>query len=261
MKKRDIVFKIKENIRIAPKTYKIVLEGDTSAITNPGQFVNILIESKFLRRPISVGDYSNGNHGMLTLFYDVVGEGTSQIAEMKAGERLTALTGLGNGFDLSIQTLRPALIGGGIGVAPLLALARQLVSMGKKPIAFLGFNAGKDVVLENELSELGVEVIVSTADGSRGVKGFVTDSYAEYISDAEHTENGKIPDYYYACGPMPMLKALRNVMKIPGELSLDERMGCGFGACMCCSVKTVTGPKSICKDGPVFKSNELEDFN
>ncbi len=249
---RDILLKIKENTRIAPKTMKMVLEGDTCLITNPGQFVNLQLKGKYLRRPISVGEFESAEKGMLTLFYDIVGEGTAQMAEMKEGEQIQTLMGLGNGFDLDVESRFPALMGGGIGVAPLLGLGKELIAHGKKPIAFIGFNTKEDVVLERELIEAGIETVVCTVDGSYGFKGFVTDGFKNF----EISNPDKI-DYFYACGPMPMLKALSLGMKIPGELSLDERMACGFGVCMCCSVMTNDGAKRICKDGPVFKKEEL----
>lgn len=239
-----MLFDVLSNIRVAPRTWRMVLEGDTEAFSAPGQFVNIAVDGKFLRRPISVCDYEEGK---MTLLYDVVGEGTRWLSQRAGGDRLDLLVGLGNGFDIKVSCDAPALLGGGIGVAPLLNLARCLVAAGKSPVAVLGFNKGEDVVLVEELSALGVPVYVSTVDGSRGSKGFVTDALRE---------NNLNPDYFYACGPLPMLKALC-ALPIPGQLSLDERMACGFGVCMCCSLETVNGPKRICKEGPVFKKEEL----
>lgn len=238
-------FRIASNERIAAKTYRMVLEGDTSDFTAPGQFANVAIEGKFLRRPISVCDYSEGS---LTLLYDVVGDGTRQMSEMKPGTVLNLLTGLGNGFDTEVKTQRPVLVGGGIGVAPLLNLAKALRRAGKEPEIILGFNTAADVVLEKEFKDMGFRTVVTTADGSYGVKGFVTDAPG-WKEDAY--------DYFYACGPMPMLRALCGIPVITGELSLDERMACGFGVCMCCSLETRDGAKRICKDGPVFKKEEL----
>lgn len=238
-------FRIASNERIAAKTYRMVLEGDTSDFTAPGQFANVAIEGKFLRRPISVCDYSEGS---LTLLYDVVGEGTLQMSGMKSGTVLNLLTGLGNGFDTEAKTQRPVLVGGGIGVAPLLNLAKSLRRAGKEPEIILGFNTAADVVLEKEFMDMGFSTVVTTADGSYGLKGFVT--------DAPGWEEGAY-DYFYACGPMPMLRALCGIPVITGELSLDERMACGFGVCMCCSLETRDGAKRICKDGPVFKKEEL----
>lgn len=249
---RDCLLSIKENVRIAPKTWKMVLTGNTSQITCPGQFVNLKLNGKFLRRPISVGDYTTAERGELTLYYDVVGEGTAILSEMKPEEKILTLTGLGNGFNVEADTSNPALVGGGIGVAPLMALAKALLAKGKRPVAFLGFNTAEDVVLEKELSALGIPTVVSTADGTAGIKGFVTDAIALY-----ETEHPGYLDYFYACGPIPMLKALSSATDLPGELSLDERMGCGFGACMCCSVMTADGARSICKDGPVFGKEQL----
>lgn len=238
-------FRIASNERIAAKTYRMVLEGDTSDFTAPGQFANVAVEGKFLRRPISVCDYSEG---LLTLLYDVVGDGTRQMSEMKPGTVLNLLTGLGNGFDTEAKTQRPVLVGGGIGVAPLLNLAKALRLAGKEPEIILGFNTSADVVLEKEFKDMGFSTVVTTADGSYGLKGFVTD--APGWKECAY-------DYFYACGPMPMLRALCGIPVITGELSLDERMACGFGVCMCCSLETRDGAKRICKDGPVFKKEEL----
>lgn len=239
------IFTIISNERVAQKTWKMVLKGDTSSFTTPGQFANIALEGKYLRRPISVCDYDAET---LTLLYDVVGEGTAQMSEMKSGEELNILTGLGNGFDITAECKRPVLVGGGIGVAPLLNLAKSMRAAGKEPEVVLGFNTADDVVLEKELTDLGFRTIVTTADGSYGIKGFVT--------DALRGEN-MIYDYFYACGPLPMMRALCNELPIPGQLSLDERMACGFGICMCCSLETRNGAKRICKDGPVFLKEEL----
>lgn len=239
------IFTIISNERVAQKTWRMVLKGDTSAFTTPGQFANIALAGKYLRRPISVCDYDAET---LTLLYDVVGEGTAQMSEMKEGEELNLLTGLGNGFDITADCKRPVLVGGGIGVAPLLNLAKAMREAGKEPEVVLGFNTADDVVLEKELTELGFRTIVTTADGSYGIKGFVT--------DALRGEN-MIYDYFYACGPLPMMRALCNELPISGQLSLDERMACGFGICMCCSLETRNGAKRICKDGPVFLKEEL----
>lgn len=239
------IFTIISNERVAQKTWRMVLKGDTSAFTTPGQFTNIALAGKYLRRPISVCDYDAET---LTLLYDVVGEGTAQMSEMKSGEELNILTGLGNGFDITADCKRPLLVGGGIGVAPLLNLAKAMREAGKEPEVVLGFNTADDVVLEKELTELGFRTIVTTADGSYGIKGFVT--------DALRGEN-MIYDYFYACGPLPMMRALCNELPISGQLSLDERMACGFGICMCCSLETRNCAKRICKDGPVFLKEEL----
>lgn len=239
------IFTIISNERVAQKTWRMVLKGDTSAFTTPGQFANIALAGKYLRRPISVCDYDAET---LTLLYDVVGEGTAQMSEMKSGEELNILTGLGNGFDITADCKRPVLVGGGIGVAPLLNLAKAMREAGKEPEVVLGFNTADDVVLEKELTELGFRTIVTTADGSYGIKGFVT--------DALRGEN-MIYDYFYACGPLPMMRALCNELPISGQLSLDERMACGFGICMCCSLETRNCAKRICKDGPVFLKEEL----
>lgn len=227
------------------KTWKMRLKGDTREITRAGQFVNLLIDGKYLRRPISVSDYTDGE---LILLYDVVGKGTKAISEMKEGTQINTLTGLGNGFDEDASVERPLLLGGGIGCAPLLNLARKLQARGINPTVILGFNTAADVVMTEDFQKIGIEVIICTVDGSEGVKGFVTDAVKELPFSA---------DYFYACGPMPMLRAVCTGLDITGEVSLESRMGCGFGACMCCSLETVDSAKRICKDGPVFRKEEL----
>lgn len=244
---KDTDMRVAENIRVARKTWRMRLEGDTTPLSRPGQFVNIRLDDKYLRRPISVADYGQG---WITLYYDVVGEGTEEMSRIYTG-KLRVLVGLGNGFDTGRSGDSPLLIAGGIGSAPMLGLARKLTEEGKKVTAILGYNTAADIVMRKELEELGVEVVVSTADGSEGIKGFVTDAFRQL------SEEGREFSYYYACGPMPMLRAVGTGIKLPGELSLDERMGCGYGACMCCSIQTRSGAKRICKDGPVFQNTEL----
>ena len=235
---------IEENIKIAKDIYKMILSGDTSYITAPGQFINIEIDGFYLRRPISVCDYDDKT---ITIIYKVVGNGTEKLATYSKGIVLDILTGLGNGFDINVSGEKPLLIGGGVGCPPMYNLCKKLVKQNKKPVVVLGFNSKEDVFYEEEFKNLGAEVYISTADGSYGVKGFVTD----VIKDLnEYT-------YYYACGPIPMLKAIYDTAKGTGELSFEERMGCGFGACMGCSCKTKYGNKRICKDGPVLKKEEI----
>ncbi len=238
-------FRVVSNRKVAAKTWELALEGDTSDFMAPGQFVNISVAGKYLRRPISVCDIS-GNR--LTLLYDVVGEGTEVMSEMKPGDTADVLTGLGNGFSLAVKTDKPLLVGGGIGCAPLLMLARSLCKEGKRPVVVLGFNTAADVVLKKEFEDMGLDVYVSTADGSEGTRGFVTDAIAEKNPDF---------DYFYTCGPLPMLRALCERLAQPGELSLESRMACGFGICMCCVLETRSGLKGICKAGPVFPKDEL----
>lgn len=221
------------------------IEGDTTSLTAPGQFVNIAVDGKFLRRPISVSDFGDG---VITLLYDIVGEGTEWLSHRRPGDTLDILSGLGNGFSLDYVPERPVLLGGGIGAAPMLKLAKELVRLGSKPTVILGHNTSADVVMTGMLLDAGAEVLVATVDGSAGTKGFVTDVIRE------HNLN---PDYFYACGPLPMMRALCDSLDCDGQLSLDERMGCGFGACMCCSLQTRTGNKRICKEGPVFFKNDL----
>ncbi|MCM1377152.1 MAG: dihydroorotate dehydrogenase electron transfer subunit [Clostridium sp.] len=250
-----MMYFIKENKQIGRKTWRMQLQGDVSHINTPGQFVNISVPGKFLRRPISIADWNMADDSLL-LLYDVVGAGTEIMSEMKSGERLDVLCPLGNGFDTSVELHRPILLGGGIGCAPMLGLARELKEKGKEPTVALGFNTRADVILREELEALGIAFHVATADGSEGVQGFVTDLYQELSEKREPI--GELPfDYFYACGPNPMLKAVCQKLDIPGEVSLDERMGCGFGACMGCTIKTVDGPKRTCKEGPVFKTEKL----
>ena len=240
------IYKILANEPLTASVWRMVLEGDTEWIVRPGQFVNIALEGRYLRRPISVCDY---NERTLTLNYKVVGEGTARLSEMKTGEKLDLLTGLGNGFDPDAECRRPLLVGGGVGVPPLYNLAKKLIDKGRKVTVVLGFNTASEVFYEEEFRALGAEVFVTTADGTHGIKGFVTTAIAEKKPDF---------DYFYACGPLPMLRALSDATgDIPGELSFEERMGCGFGACMGCTCETTHGSKRVCKDGPVFTKEEI----
>ncbi len=236
------MFIIEENIKIAKDVYKMILSGNTEKITAPGQFVNIKLEGKYLRRPISVCDWEDG---MLTLIYKVVGSGTEQMCKMGKGEKLDLLTGLGNGFDTSKSGEKPLLIGGGVGVPPMYGLCKKLIAEGKKVSVVLGFNSAEDVFYKEEFENIGAQVFVSTVDGSFGTKGFVTDILPEGYT------------YFYTCGPEPMLKSVYAKTNTSGQLSFEERMGCGFGACMGCSCKTKYGDKRICKDGPVMVKEEI----
>ncbi|MBQ9980214.1 MAG: dihydroorotate dehydrogenase electron transfer subunit [Oscillospiraceae bacterium] len=237
------IFEIIENRSIAKDVCLMRLTGDTSAITAPGQFVNIELEGFYLRRPISVCDWE---YGVLTIIYKVVGKGTEKMSAMTAGEKLELLTGLGNGYDMTLSGERPLLVGGGAGVPPMYGLCRRLTAQGKRPTVILGFNTAADVFFAEEFKALGANVIVTTVDGGVGVKGFVTDA----MKELEYS-------YFYSCGPEPMLKALYNASATEGQLSFEERMGCGFGACMGCTCKTKYGNKRICKDGPVLKKEEV----
>lgn len=236
------VYKILSNTSLTKDVYKMILEGDTGFITAPGQFINIALEGKFLRRPISVCDYDDTT---ITIIYKVVGEGTAQMKELSAGAKLDVLTGLGNGYDITKST-KPLLIGGGVGVPPMYNLAKALIKSGQNPVVVLGFNTKAEIFYEDEFKALGCKTIVATADGSYGVKGFVTDAMA----DLDY-------DYFYTCGPLPMFKAVYNATEVSGQFSFEERMGCGFGACMGCSCKTKYGNKRICKDGPVLLKEEI----
>lgn len=236
------IFKIIENTPLTDSVYKMVLSGDVSAITAPGQFVNILLDGLYLRRPISVCDLGENT---LTILYKIVGKGTKQLSQMKEGN-MDLLTGLGNGYDLSVSGECPVLIGGGVGVPPMYLLAKRLLGMGKKVRVILGFNTVSEKFYEEEFKKLGAEVFVTTVDGSYGTKGFVT----EILKDLEYS-------YFYTCGPEPMLKAVFAATKTSGQMSFEKRMGCGFGACMGCSCKTITGYKRICKEGPVMLKEEI----
>ena len=240
---KQSIFEIISNEALTDSVYKMVLGGDTSAITAPGQFVNIQLSGKFLRRPISVCDYDEKT---LTIVYKVVGKGTAQMAAMAAGESLDILTGLGNGYDLSLSGDRPVLLGGGVGVPPMYNLAKKLIAEDKKVSVILGFNTKSEIFYEEEFKKLGCKVTVTTVDGSYGVKGFVTTA----LEAMDYT-------YFYTCGPEPMLKAVYKTSKTSGQMSFEERMGCGFGACMGCSCKTLTRYKRICKEGPVMKKEEI----
>ena len=235
-------FAIIDNIALTDNVYKMTLQGDTSAIIAPGQFVNIKLDGLFLRRPISVCDVEGD---ILTIIYKAVGKGTAQMAQMKAGT-LDVLTGLGNGYDLSLSGDHPVLLGGGVGVPPMYLLAKKLLAEGKKVSVILGFNTKSEVFYEKEFLALGADVTVTTVDGSYGLKGFVTDA----LKNMDYT-------YFYTCGPEPMLKAVYKASKSSGQMSFEKRMGCGFGACMGCSCKTITGYKRICKEGPVMKKEEI----
>ena len=236
------IFEILSNTPLTDSVYKMVLSGDTSAVTNCGQFVNIQLAGKFLRRPISVCDYDEST---LTIIYKAVGSGTEQMSAMIPGEKLDILTGLGNGYDISLSGDHPVLLGGGVGVPPMYNLAKKLVDQGKKVTVILGFNTQSEIFYENEFKALGCDVAVTTVDGSYGIKGFVTDALPVSYS------------YFYTCGPEPMLKAVYKATSTSGQMSFEERMGCGFGACMGCSCKTLTGYKRICKEGPVMKKEEI----
>lgn len=237
------VYTILEQEKLTDSVFRLRLAGDVSALTAPGQFVNIRLDGNFLRRPISVSDWDGES---FTLLYKVVGAGTKQLSEMKPGSALDVLTGLGNGFDVSDAGENPLLLGGGIGAAPLFRLAKDLIAAGKSVTVILGFNTADEIFYETEFRALGAQVITATADGSRGAKGFVTDA----AKGIDHS-------YYYACGPEPMLKAVFRAVSGDGQLSFEERMGCGFGACMGCTCRTVTGWKRICREGPVLRKGEI----
>ena len=237
------IFTVTENVALTDSVFRMRLSGDTEAITAPGQFVNLLIDGLYLRRPISVCDCEAG---LLTLVYKVVGKGTEKMSEMPVGTQIDILTGLGNGYDTTLAGDAPLLIGGGVGVPPLYLLAKQLIAQGRRVTVILGFNTASEIFYEEEFRALGAEVRVATVDGSRGTRGFVTDA----MKDLEYT-------HFYTCGPEPMLKAVWRASVTSGQMSFEERMGCGFGACMGCSCKTKYGNKRICRDGPVLEREEI----
>lgn len=237
------IYTVVSNTALTDSVYKMVIEGDTSALTAPGQFINLTVDGCFLRRPISVFDWDDKS---ITIIYKVVGEGTEKMSQWQKGYKCDILTGLGNGFNMSRSGETPLLIGGGVGIPPLYGLCKRLINQGKKPTVILGFNKESEIFAKQEFENLGAAVIVATADGSVGVKGFVTDAMKELTYS-----------YFYTCGPMPMFKAIEKTALGSGEYSFEERMGCGFGACMGCSCKTKYGNKRICKDGPVLQREEI----
>ena len=239
---KDSLFTFSEQRQLTESVFEMKLTGDTSAITRPGQFVNLRLDGLYLRRPISVCNLE-GNR--LTLVYKVVGKGTAQLSKLQPGQQLPVLTGLGNGYDTALSGARPLLIGGGVGVPPLYLLAKRLRAEDKQVCVILGFNTASELFYLQEFQALGCEVRVTTVDGSLGVKGFVTDALPERYT------------HVYTCGPEPMLKAVYRSIQSGGSFSFEKRMGCGFGACMGCSCKTITGYKRICKEGPVLQKEEI----
>ena len=240
---KKVIYTISSNEKLTENVYRMVLSGDTSAVTASGQFINILLEGLYLRRPISIFDCKENE---LSIIYKVVGTGTEKMAGLPAGTELDCLVGLGNGFDTSVSGDKPVVLGGGVGVPPMFYLAKKLIEEGKQVTAILGFNKADEIFCKEDFEAIGAKTIIATADGSIGVKGFVTDA----LKDVDYT-------YFYTCGPEPMLKAVYNSTETSGQLSFEERMGCGFGACMGCSCKTKYGNKRICKDGPVLVKEEI----
>lgn len=237
------IYEIISNKQLTESIFEMILKGDTSSITAPGQFINIKLDGFYLRRPISICDYDDST---ITIIYKVVGDGTEVMSKMYSGEKLDVLCGLGNGFDTSKSMDKPVLIGGGVGVPPMYNLCKKLIAEGKKVTVILGFNKKDEIFYEDDFKKLGADVKVTTVDGSYGIKGFVTDA----LKETEYT-------YFYTCGPMPMFKAIESTATTSGQYSFEERMGCGFGACMGCSCKTKYGNKRICKDGPVLTREEI----
>ena len=243
MSQKQGIYRVVSNQALTPLIYRMVLEGDTSALCATGQFVNLKIDGLYLRRPISVCDWDDNT---ITLIYKVVGKGTEIMAKAVPGQEFDVLTGLGNGYNTEKSGNKPLLLGGGVGIPPLYALCKKLIAQGKKPTVILGFNKQDEIFLADEFRALGADVIIATADGSVGIKGFVTDA----MKDVDY-------DYFYTCGPMPMFRAIEAVATTSGQYSFEERMGCGFGACMGCSCKTKYGNKRICRDGPVLEREEI----
>ena len=237
---RQVIYTILENIPLTASVYRMVLAGDVSLITAPGQFVNLRLDGLYLRRPISVCDVDGD---ALTLIYKVVGNGTEQLSNMASGDTLDCLTGLGNGYDVAACPAAPVLVGGGVGVPPLYGLAKRLLAAGKKPSVILGFNTAEEIFYDMQFAALGVPVSVTTADGTAGTKGFVTAAL-------------KPGAYLCACGPEPMLRAVHAAASA-GQFSFEARMACGFGACMGCTCETANGYKRICRDGPVLSYDEI----
>ena len=237
------IYTILENVKLTDTVMRMSLLGDTSAITASGQFINIKLEGKYLRRPISICDYDDEK---IVIVYKIVGVGTEQMAELSVGDKLDVLVGLGNGYNTDKSGEKPLLIGGGVGIPPLYNLCKKLIAKGVTPTVILGFNTADEIFLKEDFEKLGVKTIITTVDGSFGVNGFVTDA----MKDIDYT-------YFYTCGPMPMFKAIETTAVTSGQYSFEERMGCGFGACMGCSCKTKYGNKRICKDGPVLEREEI----
>lgn len=245
IRNRDTKFTVIDNRPIGANTMMMLLEGPTDEFTAPGQFINIAVPGFTLRRPISVCDIDGDT---LTIVYDIVGHGTEALSEMAPGTVLDILPALGNGFDMSRCGERPVLLGGGVGCPPIYSLAKNMIEADILPTVVLGFNSDDRMIMIEQFENLDIPFYVATVDGSYGSKGYVTDVIREEALN---------PDYFYACGPLPMLRALCSQLAIPGQLSLEARMACGFGACMCCSLETKKGPKRICKEGPVFDKEDL----
>ena len=242
---KEVTFTVLENQPLAPRTFRMKMSGDTSAIRGSGEFVQIAVPGRFLRRPISVHDC---DWETLTIVYKVVGGGTEALSGLQPGDKLSALTGLGNNFDIEACKSRALLLGGGVGAAPLYLLAKELCAQGKEVTVILGFNTASEVMLLEDFEDLGAKVFIATMDGTAGTRGFVTDVLR--IKNLSY-------DYFYACGPKPMLRAVCGAVRAPGEVSMEERMGCGAGFCYGCSIETARGPKRVCADGPVFKKEDL----
>ncbi len=238
-------FTLEQARQLTGDVWELTLAGDTSAVTAPGQFVNLELPGKFLRRPISVCDWDEGR---LLLLVKEAGAGTRQLVRLPAGTELDTLSGLGNGFDLSAVPENAVLTGGGIGIAPLYGLAKRMIAAGRRPRAVLGFRSKADAFYREEFAALGLEVHIATEDGSLGTRGFVTD-VLKTLPEGQ---------YVLACGPTPMLKAVHALPQLSGgQFSFEARMACGFGACVGCTIQTKQGPRRVCKDGPVFQKEDI----
>jgi len=242
---KQVVFLIQSNIQIACQTWQMRLEGDSSALVSPGQFVDVAVEGFFLRRPFAARDWDAEGFDFI---YKTVGEGTEAMSRMKPGQAIDVLTGLGNGFDSDSCKGKALLISGGLGASPLFPLAKRLIAEGKTVTAILGFNTAAEAILQSEYEALGAKVHMVTMDGSLGIKGLVTDAVKEVDPSF---------DFFYTCGPKVMMKAVCETLDGPGQASLEERMGCGCGICYGCTCHTDKGPKRICADGPVFNREDI----
>ncbi|MCR5787205.1 MAG: dihydroorotate dehydrogenase electron transfer subunit [Acholeplasmatales bacterium] len=234
--------KVLENKQINNDIYLIKLEGDTSEIKNSGEFAELKLDNYYLRRPLSIHDYDSKT---VSFLYKVLGHGTRDLTRYKKGDVINTILGLGNGFN-DLNAISPLLIGGGIGMAPLLNLAKRFNEKNIRPNILLGFKNINEVCYVEEFKKYG-DVYVTTDDGSFGYCG----------NPVSFLQNNNLKfDKYYACGPLVMLKYLTKYSTL-GYVSLEARMGCGIGACMGCSIETKNGIKRVCKEGPVFDADEV----
>lgn len=254
MKYTQGTYVITEKQAIARETYSFTIScPEVAAAAQPGQFVHIRVKGFTLRRPISICGIDK-EAGTLRIVFEIRGEGTSAIAGLNKGDLIDMLAPLGHGFTVSDSFKRVILIGGGIGTPPMLPLAKHY---GDKATAISGFRSASAVILQEDFRRTGAQTILCTDDGTLGIHGFVTQPFSELV------KSGTI-DAVYACGPMPMLKGIAEICKENGifcEISLEERMACGIGACLGCACRTVRNDEEyfahVCKDGPVFNAEEV----